>query len=178
MVSLQKFPHCLFARIVTNACLMAKVELELVRRIVQRNTTDPKLISQIMNELTQEIAFMEDDLVDTPPPVKKQWVVVVSDPNQELKDKDFVAWVAQIQEDESPFTIEEKLFRSGYAYNTTKRGRRIPARTIQEVCEFVPAKILKEQAVWLKTKEPVLVVRTDNIIPTEVRRHKNDIRNE
>ena len=31
-----------------------------------------------------------------------------------------------------------------------------------ETCENVPAKIFKEQKLWLKTKEPVLLVATDN----------------
>ena len=40
-------------------------------------------------------------------------------------------------------------------------------KTVGEALENVPPKQLKESDLWLKTKTPVLVLRTDNGIPTE-----------
>ena len=40
-------------------------------------------------------------------------------------------------------------------------------KTVGEAIEAVPAKFLKEADVWIKTKTPVLVVKTDNEIPKE-----------
>ena len=49
----------------------------------------------------------------------------------------------------------------------TPKGRRMPLKTVAEACEFGSAKIFKEHKVWVKTKEPVLIVRTNNKIPRE-----------
>ncbi len=42
-----------------------------------------------------------------------------------------------------------------------------PAKTVGESLENVPAKFFKEADVWVKTKTPVLVLKTDNEIPKE-----------
>jgi hypothetical protein len=43
----------------------------------------------------------------------------------------------------------------------------MPAKTMADAIENVPAKVFKEQQLWVKTKAPVFVIRTDNEIPTE-----------
>lgn len=143
---------------------MAKVDIELVKRVLSRNLEDIRKVSEIIEELSLEAAAVEDE--PKPPPVKKQFVIMVSDPNDELKGKDYTGWVLQIPEEDSPVVAEERLIRGAYEFNITPKGRRLPARTIGEVCEAVSAKILKEQNVWVKTKEPVLVVKTRNEVPT------------
>ena len=59
------------------------------------------------------------------------------------------------------------FFRSVYDFNTTKRGRLLPVNTVGEALENVPAKQFKEADLWVKTKTPVLILRTDNRIPTD-----------
>ena len=70
-------------------------------------------------------------------------------------------------EDESPATIEDRIFKSVYDYNTTQKGVLYPARTVGEAMENVPAKFFKETEVWVKTKTPVIILKTDNEIPKE-----------
>lgn len=140
------------------------MDIELVKRVLSRSLEDIRKVSEIIEELSLEAAAIEDE--PKPPPVKKQYVILVSDPNDELKGRDFTGWVLQIPEDDSPVVAEERLIRSAYEFNVTPKGRRLPARTIAEVCEAVPSKILKEQNVWVKTKEPVLVLKTRNKVPT------------
>ena len=99
------------------------------------------------------------------PAIKKQFVILVSDPLGKLAGLDFVGWVLQIAENESPQTAEQRIHRAAYEFNTTKRGRLLPVQTIGEACENVKAKHFKEQEVWVKTKTPVLVCVTNNEIP-------------
>jgi hypothetical protein len=61
----------------------------------------------------------------------------------------------------------ERIHRAAYEFNTTKKGRLMPATTLGETFEHVPAKHFKEAAVWVKTKIPVLMLRTDNKLPNE-----------
>ena len=42
-----------------------------------------------------------------------------------------------------------------------------PSLTIGEAIENIPGKFFKEADVWVKTKTPVLVLKTDNEIPKE-----------
>ena len=101
------------------------------------------------------------------PAVKKQWVFLLSDPEGRMPKDDFAGWVLQIPENESPATTQDRIFRSAYDYNMSKKGRLYPAKTVGEALENVPAKFFKEVDVWVKTKTPVLVLKTDNEIPKE-----------
>jgi hypothetical protein len=104
---------------------------------------------------------------DKPPPVKKQFVILVSDPDEKLPKHDFVGWILQIPENESVATTQDRLFRSSYDFNSTKKGQLMPVKTVGEAIENVPAKFFKEADVWIKTKTPVLMLKTNNEIPKE-----------
>jgi hypothetical protein len=84
---------------------MAKVDLELVKMVLQRNDLDVRVVSQIIEDINAEVQAEDDE--EKPPPVKKQFVILVSDPEGELDGKDFTGWVLQIPEDDSPYTTED-----------------------------------------------------------------------
>jgi hypothetical protein len=146
---------------------MAKVDLALVREVMQRNEIDYTIISQVLEDLELELNGDGDEEEGEPlPPVKKQFVILVSDPEGKFSEELFTGWVLQIPEDQSPLEVNAQLIRAAYEFNQSKKGARDPAKTITDVCEIVPAKFLKTQQVWVKTKEPVLVIRTNNRVPT------------
>lgn len=144
---------------------MAKVDIELVKMVLTRNEVETRLVAGILQELQQEQAAEADD--DKEKPCKKQWVVVVYDPEGELEGKEFTGTIVQIPEDESVYTAVERLHRAGYEFNTTKKGRRMPVKTVGDVCEHVPARIAKEQKIWIKHKEPCFLLPTDGLLPTD-----------
>ena len=147
---------------------MAKVDLELVK-IVSSRHADSETVNKIIEELNDEAnAQAEENAKEKDAPVKKQYGFILSDPNGKFKgENDYVGWVVQIPEDDNPATALERLHLGAYDFNRSTKGRRYPVKTIAEACEFGSAKLFKEQNVWVKTKEPILVVRTDNKIPTE-----------
>src|SRR6218665_792939 len=144
---------------------MAKVDIELVKMVLTRNEVDTRLVADIIKEIKEETKTDDDE--EKEPEIKKQYVVVVYDPENELAGKEFTGSIVQIPEDESVYTAVEKLHRAGYEFNTTKKGRRMPVKTVGEVCENVPARIAKEQKIWIKHKEPCFLLPTDGILPTE-----------
>ncbi|OHE74296.1 MAG: hypothetical protein A2007_04355 [Verrucomicrobia bacterium GWC2_42_7] len=148
---------------------MAKVDIDLVKKVMQRHLEDGKTVSQILSDISSEVKIQEAEaeMEPPPPPIKKQFVILVSDPNNELDGKDFVGWVVQIPENESPMRTEEKIFRSAYEHNLSRKGRRYPVKTIAEACEAIPTRIFKDQNIWVKNKEAVFVVRTSNEIPLD-----------
>ncbi len=145
---------------------MSKVEVSKVHAILKSNHLDPALLRRVIEEL-QLAAQPEGEDGEKAPPVKKQFVVLVSDPNGKMPASDLVAWVLQIPEEESVATTQDRILRSAYDYNATKKGQLLPVSTFGEAIENVPAKFFKEADVWIKTKSPVLVLRTNNEIPKE-----------
>lgn len=145
---------------------MAKIDVSKVAEILKKNQIDPALLRRVIEEMNLAV---EPDAGDgeKPPAVKKQFVILVSDPEGRMPKTDFVGWVLQIPESESPATTQDRIFRSAYDFNTTKKGRLLPVKTVGEAIENVPAKFFKEAEVWVKTKTPVLVLKTDNEIPKE-----------
>lgn len=146
---------------------MPKIDIETLRFILQRNESDVRKVAEIMNEVELELKAEEEERALRPPPVKKQFVMLVSDPEGVLDQKDIVGWVAQIPEDDSIANTAGRIHSAAYEYNATPKGARMPVETIGEACEVVSAKLFKEQNIWIKSKTPLLVVPVDNKIPTE-----------
>ena len=145
---------------------MAKIDVSKVAEILKKNEIDPSVLRRVIEEIN--LAVQPDPGEDEKPPaVKKQFVILVSDPEGRLPKNDFVGWVLQIPENESPATTRDRIFRSSYDFNTTKKGQLMPVKTVGEAIENVPGKFFKEAEVWVKTKTPVLVIKTDNQIPKE-----------
>jgi hypothetical protein len=145
---------------------MPKIDVNQVAEILKRNDIDPALLRQIVEEMNQAVEPELDE--EKPPAVKKQYSIVVSDPENQLPEKaEFTGWVFQIPEDSSVTSTTERIHKAAYEFNTTKKGRMMPAKTMADAIENIPAKVFKEQQVWIKTKAPVFVIRTDNEIPTE-----------
>jgi hypothetical protein len=143
---------------------MPKIDVNKVAEILKRNHIEPALLRRVVEEMN--LAVQPDPGEgETPPPVKKQFIILVSDPEETMPKGDLTGWVLQIPEDESPASVPERLFKGAYDYNASKKGRLYPAKTVGDAVENVPAKFFREAELWVKTKTPVLVLRTDNEIP-------------
>jgi hypothetical protein len=143
---------------------MAKIDVNKVAEILKKNHIDPAVLRRVVEEMN--LAVQPDPGEgDQAPPVKKQFVILVSDPNGKMPKADLVGWILQIPENESPASVEERLLKGAYDYNASKKGRLYPAKTVGDAMEAVPAKFFKEVELWVRTKEPVIVLKTDNVIP-------------
>jgi hypothetical protein len=143
---------------------MPKIDVSKVAEILKKNEIEPSVLRRVMEEMS---LVVQPDTADDekPPAVKKQFVILVSDPDDKFPKSDFAGWVLQIPETESVATAQERIFRGAYDYNASKKGRLYPAKTVGEALENVPAKHFKEAEIWVKTKTPVLILKTDNEIP-------------
>lgn len=145
---------------------MPKIDVSKVAEILKKNELSPATLRRVIEEMNLAVQPEPGD-EEKGPAVKKQFVVLLSDPEGRMPKNDFVAWVLQIPENESPATTQDRVFRTAYDFNTTKKGRLLPAKTVGEAIEHIPAKCFKEADLWVKTKTPVLVLKTDNNIPKE-----------
>ena len=146
---------------------MPKIDLDIVKRVLEQNNTDIQKLNAIIDDLKLQIQIEEEERANRPPPVKKQFVVLLADADGALAEKDITGWILQIPEDDSPAVTSERIIRATYNYNATPKGRRLPVKTIGEACEVVGPKFMKEENVWVKTKTNILAVATPNTIPTD-----------
>lgn len=142
-----------------------KIEILKVAEILKKNQIEPKILRQVIEEMNILTQAETDE--EKPPAVKKQFAILISDPEDRLPKTDFAGWVLQIEESESVATTQDRINRAVYEFNTTKKGRLLPSKTVGEALENVPAKHFKEAGVWVRTKTPVLMLKTDNQIPRE-----------
>lgn len=143
---------------------MAKIDIELVEMVLKRTSLTELQQLQILEDLKFESKQVVGD--DREPPEKKQFVVILNDPYGKLPKTgfEFSGWVVQIPEDDDPHSALEKLHCAAHDFNQTPKGRRMPIKTIAEACEFGSAKLFKERKIWVRTKEPVLVLPTNGRI--------------
>ena len=144
---------------------MAKIDVAKVADILRQNHLEPAVMRRILeqiNHVTEAAAAAEEQKQPAP---KKQFVVLVSDPDGEMPETDLAAWVLQVPEDASPLSTQERLVKAAYDFNASRRGRALPVKTVGEALESVPAKHFKDVEVWVKTKTPVQVLTTDNALP-------------
>jgi hypothetical protein len=143
---------------------MAKIDVNKVAEILKKNHIDPAVLRRVVEEMNLAVQPDPGD-GDQAPPVKKQYIILVSDPAGKMPKADLTGWVLQIPENESPASVEERLLKGVYDYNASKKGRLHPAKTVGDAVENVPGKFFREVELWVKTKEPVIVLRSDNEIP-------------
>ena len=143
---------------------MPKIDVNKVAEILKKNHIDPAVLRRVVAEMNLAAQPDPGD-GDQPPPVKKQYLILLSDPEGRMPKGDFTGWVLQIPESESPASSQERLLKGTFDYNASKRGALSPAKTVGDALENVPARFFRDVELWVKTKTPVVVLRTDNEIP-------------
>ena len=138
-----------------------KIDINKAAEIIKYEQVDPATLCRIIEKFN--LAVQPDE--EKEPGVKKQFAVLVSDPDGIMPKTDLVGWILQIPDSESIATTQDRINRAAYDFNATKNGQLLPVKTVGEAIENVPSKFFKEADVWVKTKTPVLVLRTDNQIP-------------
>jgi hypothetical protein len=147
---------------------MPTIKIQDITVALQHHGVAPEKQRAIIEELNHLSAPADEG--EKPPPVKKQWVVVVSDPEGILPKRDFVGWVVQIPEEESPATVRDRILRGAYDFNASKRGRLLPVKTVGEALENA-GKHFKEADLWVRTRTPVTLVVMANTIPQDLEAH-------
>jgi len=137
---------------------MAKVSLDLVKEVLQRNGIDARKLAEVLNQIRQEA---EADAVEREKPVKKHHVVLVSSPEGGLPD-DLVGWVVQVPEDDNPMVAAKRIVETAERFNASPRGKKLPLASFGDACQALPAKQLKESNVWVRTRDPVRVISVGN----------------
>jgi hypothetical protein len=148
---------------------MSKIEINIVAASLKKHESQeltPALLREIIEELNFEAQPADEG--EQAPPVKKQFVILLSSAAlSSIKPTDLTGWVVQIPEDASPHSVTDRIFKGAYDFNASKRGRLLPVKTVGEAIESASAKYFRDAELWIKTKLPVAVISTDNVLPKD-----------
>ncbi|HNW40857.1 MAG TPA: hypothetical protein PKN08_03035, partial [Opitutaceae bacterium] len=100
---------------------MAKIEINQVAEILKRNKVESALLRSVVEEMNLLAQAAQEADEDKPKAVKKQNVILISDPEGRFPNEDFAGWVLQIPDNESPVTTLERIFRGAYDFNASKK---------------------------------------------------------
>lgn len=155
---------------------MKNIDLNDVNNAVEKalaaTKLDPNTAAKVKSCIIQNLReAIEEEQADEEnnekePRQKSQYVIMVSDPKK-LITEDLTGWVLQIPDNESVAIVKDKVNKALYDFNVSKKGRLQPVKTIGEGFESVKPKFFKEYEIKVKTKTPVYVVVTNNILPKE-----------
>jgi len=155
------------------------IKLQAVVAALQETIEDQEKINEILdllssNTVAVDEAAQAEEAVDASeetgndeegePKPKQQYVMLVSDTNK-IITKDLVGWVLQIPEDDDVATVIDSIKNGAYNFNASKKGQKYPVSSIGQAIANVPNKFFKTNNLKIKTKEPVQIITTNNVLP-------------
>lgn len=144
---------------------MKQQDLDIIEQALNSNAIDVNTKVKIFDKIEELIRIAKEEAkADKTERSKKKFLFVACDHDGVLEGKELTGYVVQIPEDESEFSVEERIAKAAYEYNRTRKGQRNPVKTIAEACEFVPARIFKDQDVWVKNKEAAFLLPTNGLL--------------
>jgi hypothetical protein len=135
-----------------------KIDKEIVESVLCDYTqidtaTRLKIIQQIEREV-------EDSKQPPEKKPKKHFVAVAVTDNEDFENVPI--FLTQIEEDDDHNTIVDRITHATAEHNNTPKGQKYPIETLGAAFEFTKRKFITEKKVWVKQKEPVMVVRVDS----------------
>ena len=144
---------------------MKQQDLDIIEQALNYNSIDAKTKYKILDKIEELLlVYKEEAKAEKNDKLRKKFVFLTCDPDGILEGKELTGYVVQIPEDQSEFSVEQRISTAAYEYNRTRKGQRNPVKTIAEACEVVPARIFKDQEVWVKNKEAAFLLPTNGLL--------------
>ena len=133
-------------------------KLEDVEFALTKNQIESDKAKSLIEDLQ---AMLDEEAAIAEPKNPKEYMILVSDPDGVITT-DLVGWPVQILEGEDPKSVVERISKATAEYHNTKKGKKEKCENLGQAIEFATRKFFTENEVWPKTKEPVLLVTTNN----------------
>ncbi len=154
---------------------MPKVDIDQIEFTARSVGIDAQKIDALVHDLAQAIQE-EKERKESQPREKKQHIVIA---NTEGLSEDVIKAlpeipmvVVQYPEDLDHNDLLGSINKASYEFNAEIEGKKntkkTPVKKVLEAILHVTAKHFKGKKITVKSKEPVILVITDNLIPTEV----------
>ena len=84
---------------------MAKIDIATVAEILRQNQLEPAVMRRILEQINKVTEKAAEEEGEKPPSQKKQFVILVSDPDGKMPEEELAGWVLQIPEEASPLSL-------------------------------------------------------------------------
>lgn len=133
-----------------------KIDIENVESILIQRKIDPTKVQEILRDL--KVALEEEkEEKDKTPKQKWEYIIVLSDPQGELKGKELVGWVVQQKEGEVARNIIPNLQSAAGVVNSAASKKKHTITSVVDMFKHIKAKFLKD-TLKIKTKDAVQVI--------------------
>ncbi len=147
-----------------------KVDLADVEHILTKYKIDQKLVEKIVDDAKQAVEDAKADGGDAGgKKLKYKHLIVASDPDGSAKAvlERTPMWVFKVPDDEQHTDVMPRFFKGVYDFNArSRKGRKNPIESVGDGIQAVGTKHFKPSKSPILTKEPVIVLVTNNIIPS------------
>ena len=143
----------------------SNIDEETKLKILTELSEKAQAVKSILEDVSEETksSTKEEPMEEKEqtPKVKKQWGILLSDPNHTLT-QEYMGWCFQMDEDDNIADATDRIIAAAGDFNRSKKGSKNPVGSIGEAIMYVPSKIFKEQKIYIKHKDPVYINVTDN----------------
>lgn len=135
-----------------------KVSIEEVESMLLEKKIDPNKVQEIIRDLNKVVEEEKEEVAGEKPP-KQKWehIIILNDPNNQIKEE-IMGWVVQQQQDQDAGLIIGKLQDAMKAHNETVRKKKHLIDKFTDLFGVIKGKFVKEKGLRIKTKEAVRVL--------------------
>lgn len=152
------------------------IAIEEVESVLLEKKFDPVKVQEVIHdleeiaqELADEKAKEADAAVDAAgnpvdigadglPKIKWEYVIVLNDKENYLKDKEIAGWVVQQEENADAGLILSKLSDAAKDQNESAKRKKNKLTTLTDIFDGLKAKFLKSKKLRIKTKDLTRVI--------------------
>lgn len=138
---------------------MTKISIEEVEAVLSETQLSVEEKQNVISKLEQ-IVQEEKDNKEPRAKSKNQFVGITT--GDDINSAP--VWIIQTKEEMDHTEVMPKIIEAVKEFNLTKKGMKAPIKTIGEAFEHCKKKLMTSRGVNPKTKEPIIVVKTDNEI--------------
>jgi hypothetical protein len=124
-----------------------------VQESMRESGATSELIAAVVKTLRKTAAEEKASRDNAPKKAKTQFVALkLRSEESTSANGDHLGWILQLEESASPVVAYHRVIAAANAFNSSKKGRRVPVKTLGQALENVPAR-------FYKTTNPTEVTR-------------------
>lgn len=133
-----------------------KIDKDIVEQVLC-DYIDMATRIKIINDIEREVEQNKPEREKNP---KKQFVGIAVTDNPDFEEVPF--FLVQIEEGDDHNTIVDRITHATAEHNNTPKGQKFPIDTLGGAIQETKRKFITDKKVWVKSKEPVIIVRVDS----------------
>lgn len=135
--------------------------IALITESAREHGIAPAVTAKLIADLKRAAQEAKAERAAEPKKKAKTQFVVLAAPKGDATEQ--VGWILQLEKTADPAVVLSRVKEAAYAFNSSKRGRKIPVNTIGEAMETLSTKWFKQtasapgQKTLVKTKTPIVL---------------------